>query len=78
MGHEPKQKDTHHRINRKQGKYHIRGEPIEVNAKLHRFFHALFGAKNTYEIAKDLNEHWIDPNFFLLVVKRRTPDELHE
>lgn len=67
--HPERPKDVHHRINRKTG-HGTRGYPIKVDSRLHRFFHALFGYKDTYQIAKMLNDKFINPEFELIVVRR--------
>jgi hypothetical protein len=75
MSHPKRPTDIHHRINRKTG-HGIRAYPIRVNKRLHEFFHALFGYKDVYQIAKDLNENWIPPDYELIVVKKEQSHEM--
>lgn len=41
-----------------------------VGKKRHRAYHALFQHGNPHQVAKELNEVWIDPEFKLIVVRR--------
>ena len=68
--------DRHHRINRANGKRHCRSYPVKVDEKKHKAFHALFGHKDTYQIADELNAIWIDPRFYLVVEKREQPGKM--
>ena len=67
--HPPREKDIHHRQNRACGK--TRAYPIRVNKRLYAFFHALFGHKDVYQIAQDLNDRWISPEYILKVERRK-------
>lgn len=40
-----------------------------VPEKKHQYFHGLFGTDSVHQIAKKLNEIWIDPAYKLLVIK---------
>ena len=44
-----------------------------VNGKLHRAWHLLFANKTPYEIARIINEIWLDPDFCLVVERKDQP-----
>lgn len=62
--------DIHHRKPKARGGKGARGNKITVPKHLHIHYHALFQSKDPNQVAKILNETWIDPNFLLVVVKR--------
>lgn len=43
---------------------------VEVRVDHHRAFHLLFETKSVPEIARILNETWIDPAWMLVAVKK--------
>lgn len=49
-----------------------RSNIVRVNDKLHRAYHILFGPGDPHEIARRLNETWIDKDYEM-VVRRRQP-----
>ena len=62
----------HHRrakTNRGSGKISS-GNMVEVRADHHRAFHLLFETKSTPDIARVLNETWLDPEWMLVAIKR--------
>lgn len=73
--HPERPKDIHHRINKKCSHNGVRAYPIKVDSRLHRFFHALFGYKDTYQIAAMLNKWFINPEYFLEVRKRNIDEK---
>lgn len=46
------------------------GNMVEVRVDHHRAFHMLFDTKPVPDIARILNETWIDPAWMLVAVKR--------
>ena len=60
-------KSKHHRKPRANGGRNHKRNISYVPDHQHSAFHTLFGTKNVYEIAQELNEHWIDPDFKFIV-----------
>lgn len=63
----------HHRRCRSNGGLTTKENVTQVLESHHRAFHLLFLNKDTYEIARILNEIWIDPRYILVVKERSTP-----
>lgn len=61
------------RINGGSGHYNS-GNMVEVRIDHHRAFHMLFETKSVPEIARILNETWIDPEWELIARKKEKPD----
>jgi len=49
------------------------GNMVEVRIDHHRAFHLLFGIESVPEIARILNETWIDPGWKLVAIKKEKP-----
>ena len=61
------QKNRHHRKARSNGGKSNQGNVVRVNKDLHDSFHHLFGNATVHEIAKILNDTWINPDYKLIV-----------
>ena len=48
------------------------GNMVEVRVDHHRAFHMLFNTKPVPDIARILNETWIDPRWMLVAVRKDT------
>jgi len=73
--------NKHHRLSRSRTggvpfNGDIKGVPNvkTVNYKKHQAFHLLFEDTHPVEIAKQLNEHWVDPNFVIMAFDK---DQMH-
>ena len=62
-------RDRHHRRPRSMGGDNSDRNISIVNAKQHRAYHVLFFNKDPIEIARLLNEYWIDPDWHFIAVK---------
>ena len=60
----------HHRLPTSRGGTNSRRNISIVREDHHNAFHLLFSNRNVWELAKLLNDIWIDPDYHL-VVKRR-------
>lgn len=49
------------------------GNMIEVRVDHHRAYHMLFETKSVPDIARILNETWIDPSWELIAIKKEKP-----
>lgn len=66
-----KKTNTHHRKPRSMQGTNEPENLSKVNVAHHVAYHTLFGAGDPYYIAKYLNDVWIDPEYYLIVVKRK-------
>ena len=64
-------KTKHHRKARVYGGTSEKRNISRVPDKWHRAYHLLFGAGEPYIIAKRLNEIWIDPNYEVIIRRRK-------
>ena len=65
-----RKKSEHHRLPRVQGgtRKSPTGNIVKVDARRHEAWHTLFSSyMTTYQIAKELNDLWIDPRYRLVV-----------
>lgn len=46
-----------------------------VKDKHHQAYHLLFANYNPYQVAKILNDKWIDPNYQLIVIEKPQKDK---
>ena len=63
-------KDRHHRKCKSLGG---NGKPrniSRVSIVRHRAYHALFNNMNPHEVARELSNVWIDPDFILIAMRR--------
>jgi len=58
----------HHRRPRSLGGTNENRNLSKVCPKKHEAFHLLFGNENVYEIARILNQIWLDPGYHLDVI----------
>ena len=67
----------HHRKPKKlRGSGNIDGpNMVHVPIVQHRAWHTLFGTKTPAEIAIILNETWLDPEWFMIAVRRNQDGE---
>ena len=49
------------------------GNMVEVRIDHHRAFHLLFGIESVPEIARRLNETWIDTEWEIVAIKKEKP-----
>lgn len=63
-------KNNHHRKCKSNGGTRAKRNISRVKMTDHKAFHQLFSNRDTYEIARILNETWIDPDYRLIVVKK--------
>lgn len=65
----------HHKIPKVHGgSGHLSsGNMVEVRVDYHRAFHLLFDTKPVSDIARILNDTWIDPTWVLIAVKKEKP-----
>ena len=67
----PEKLTAHHRKPRSKGGELTRRNISMVPRKQHEAFTTLFENKNPEEIADCLNEKWIDPDYLVVVVKKK-------
>lgn len=70
-----KRTNVHHRKPRSMQGTNAPENLSTVNVAHHVAYHTLFGPGDPHFIAKYLNETWIDPDYVLIVVKKRKKDE---
>ena len=63
-------KTRHHRKPKSFGGGNNKRNIVKIPDKFHRAYHILFGAGNVHDVAKRLNETYIDPDFELVVRRR--------
>lgn len=61
----------HHRKCRSNGGTDDPSNLIQVSALLHECWHILFANREAVEIAEIINETWLDPEFYLVVYKKK-------
>jgi hypothetical protein len=61
--------NRHHRKPRSLGGETNRHNCVMVNARRHYFWHQLFGNMNGWEIAREINTLWLDPEFKVVHIK---------
>ena len=62
----------HHRIPKSKTPDKRGGAIVSVPSNKHEAYHLLFDNKNPDEIAKILNDTWIDPNWVMIAIKKET------
>lgn len=67
----------HHRKCKSHGGTNAKRNISIVRSDHHEAYHLLFGNRNPKEVASFLNKIWIDPDYYL-VVKRRRNDQSKE
>lgn len=74
-----RKKSRHHRKPRSLGgKTEPRNISV-VDKRRHAHWHALFGNKPIEEIARELNEIWLDPDYEIVVyIIRKEPKRRHK
>jgi len=55
--------NTHHRLARSRGGKTNKFNCVRVNEKRHYAWHVMFGNMTGEEIAREINNLWIDPRF---------------
>lgn len=65
----------HHRLAKSRKGCGLPRNISYVPEKLHNAFHLLFGTGIPTEIAKTLNDHWVDPQYHIIAVNK---DDLPE
>ena len=73
MSRNGEKRTRHHRRPRSAGGNSKKGNISNVRQVDHVAFHRLFGPGLPHVIAEIINEIWIDPEFELVVRKRKTP-----
>ena len=63
-------KSRHHLKPRSKGGTNDKSNLSIVTKKRHRAFHLLFGVMTPQQIANELNNKWLDPQFEFVVEKR--------
>ena len=61
----------HHRKCKANGGKNNKKNISIVSKVKHRSYHNLFGTMNAFEIADELNKHWIDPAHEIIAVPKR-------
>lgn len=51
------------------------GNMVQVDVKKHRAWHLLFDTVEPHEVARRINDTWLDPEWELVARKRRTDNE---
>lgn len=72
----PRRNNIHHRLQRKDGGTNDDTNLIEVDSKLHQFYHAFF-REGTYppDMARKLND-WIRPDYVMVALPRKDAREI--
>lgn len=65
-----KETDVHHRRARSLGGTNEKRNTVTVRRTKHEAFHKLFGAGDPLEVAKILNETWLDPDYVMIPVHK--------
>lgn len=60
----------HHRRPKKQGGSNDKSNISYVSKHKHRAWHNLFNHMTPHEIAEEINDRWLDPDYVLIVRKR--------
>lgn len=60
----------HHRRPKSKGGQHEGGNISHVPNKLHEAYHLLFANYSVTKIAEILNDHWIDPDYYMVPVPK--------
>jgi len=63
--------DRHHRRPKSRGGTTKNGNIVKVTGKYHRAYHLLFGNLLPPEVAKILTDVWIDPDYYMVAIKRK-------
>lgn len=68
----------HHRRPRSHGGMH-EGENISfVPDKLHAAWHLLFANNSVNRIAEIMNDHWVDPDYFMVAVPKEFLETIYK
>lgn len=63
-------KTKHHRKAKANNGGNDKANISKVNDKHHKAFHLLFGTGSPFEVAKILNDKWLDPAYELVVRRK--------
>lgn len=61
--------NRHHKKPRSLGGGTNHRNCVRVDTKRHYFWHQLFGNMNGWEIAREINHFWLDPDFKVVHIK---------